>query len=385
MTCVEDCRPVAASCRWRCTASFTVCCNARVPLAISAIVACITGCNAPLAAWAPSATLSCKDCCTEAASATWMASVRAWNAAWLAAWRSWAALPSRSMLVANACRRSAPASPWRSSVAASACMRSPCAAPFCSSVAASSCKRSTSVGISAACCCIRSKASSRRCAGVKVRSGPAMAASSARPAAPRSRRQSAASRPSAAAVAMPAIEVPKAKPRPLTGAASESRMACRSLAVSSAMPVPRNVAIMPSKVPSMPSSTSRPARKPDSAGAGKAARSPSMRRRTAPRRAGSMVDSQPPRSAGGSVETTGGGIQRRGGPAVAIQFQRTGHVSGTDQQGDQQHPRVGRRMHDRDPRDHGQAQQEQEEMQGVSFHGVQVNVRGAPPAGLRSA
>ena len=76
----------------------------------------------------------------------------------------------------------------------------------------------------------------------------------------RSRRQSADSRPSMAEVATPAIEVPKAKPRPLTGAASEARMACRSVALSSARPVPRSVTTIPRKVPSMPSKTSRPTR-----------------------------------------------------------------------------------------------------------------------------
>jgi hypothetical protein len=63
-----------------------------------------------------------------------------------------------------------------------------------------------------------------------------------------------------AEVATPAIEVPKAKPSPLIGAPSEPRIDCRSVALSSAMPVPRRVTIMPSKVPSMPSSTSKPTR-----------------------------------------------------------------------------------------------------------------------------
>ncbi|MNT70587.1 hypothetical protein D3C72_2089920 [compost metagenome] len=76
----------------------------------------------------------------------------------------------------------------------------------------------------------------------------------------RSRRHNADNSPSIADVATPATEVPNAKPRPLTGAASEARMACRSVAVSSAMPVPRRVATMPRNVPSMPSSTSRPTR-----------------------------------------------------------------------------------------------------------------------------
>jgi hypothetical protein len=46
----------------------------------------------------------------------------------------------------------------------------------------------------------------------------------------------------------------------LTGAASDARIACKSVALSNAMPVPRSVATMPSSVPSMPSNTSRPTR-----------------------------------------------------------------------------------------------------------------------------
>ncbi|MOA44583.1 hypothetical protein D3C78_1668850 [compost metagenome] len=61
-------------------------------------------------------------------------------------------------------------------------------------------------------------------------------------------------------VATPAIDVPNAKPRPLTGAASDARMAPRSVALSSAMPVPRSVTTMPRNVPSMPNNTSRPTR-----------------------------------------------------------------------------------------------------------------------------
>jgi hypothetical protein len=97
----------------------------------------------------------------------------------------------------------------------------------------------------------------------------------------RSRRYNAESSPSMAEVATPAIEVPNANPSPLTGAASESRIACRSVALSSAVPVPFSVATMPSSVPSMPSNTSRPTRYGVSAGPGKATRSPSTRRRTA--------------------------------------------------------------------------------------------------------
>ena len=67
-------------------------------------------------------------------------------------------------------------------------------------------------------------------------------------------------RPSMAEVATPATEVPKAKPRPLMGAASAARMACRSAEPSSANTAPLNVTTMPRNVPSMPSITSSPIR-----------------------------------------------------------------------------------------------------------------------------
>ncbi len=60
--------------------------------------------------------------------------------------------------------------------------------------------------------------------------------------------------------ATPATEVPKATPRPFTGAASEARMVCRSVVFSSAITAPLSVTTMPRKVPSMPSSTSSPTR-----------------------------------------------------------------------------------------------------------------------------
>jgi len=63
-----------------------------------------------------------------------------------------------------------------------------------------------------------------------------------------------------AELATPAMDVPKATARPCTGEASEPRMAAMSVALCSARPVPRRVSIMPSSVPSMPSSTSRPTR-----------------------------------------------------------------------------------------------------------------------------
>jgi len=106
-----------------------------------------------------------------------------------------------------------------------------------------------------------------------------------------SRRHSAETSPSIAEAATPASEVPNASPRPLTGAASEARMADTSDALSSAMPVPLSVTTMPTKVPSMPSSTSNPARYGVRAGPGSPVRSPSMRRRTAFRREGCRAPS----------------------------------------------------------------------------------------------
>ncbi len=97
----------------------------------------------------------------------------------------------------------------------------------------------------------------------------------------RSRRHNAESNPSIADVATPAIEVPNANPSPLTGEASEARIAGKSVALSSANPVPLRVATMPRSVPNIPSNTSRPTRYGASDGPAKATRSPSMRRRAA--------------------------------------------------------------------------------------------------------
>ncbi len=58
-------------------------------------------------------------------------------------------------------------------------------------------------------------------------------------------------------------------------------MACRSVALCNATPVPLSVAIMPSSVPSMPSNTSKPTKYGVNTGAGNATRSPLIRRRTA--------------------------------------------------------------------------------------------------------
>ena len=60
--------------------------------------------------------------------------------------------------------------------------------------------------------------------------------------------------------ATPATEVPKARPKPLTGAASAARMVGRSVVLSSANTAPLRVTTMPRKVPSMPSNTSKPTR-----------------------------------------------------------------------------------------------------------------------------
>jgi len=67
-------------------------------------------------------------------------------------------------------------------------------------------------------------------------------------------------RPSMAEVATPTTEVPKARPRPLMGAAKAVRMACRSAEPSSVKTTPLKVSTMPRKVPSMPSITSKPMR-----------------------------------------------------------------------------------------------------------------------------
>jgi hypothetical protein len=80
-------------------------------------------------------------------------------------------------------------------------------------------------------------------------------------------------------------------------------MDCRSVELSSAMPVPFSVTTMPRKVPSMPSSTRKPARYGVSAGPGRPTRSPSMRRRTAFCSEGCNCVSQAPRLAGGAVSS----------------------------------------------------------------------------------
>ena len=134
--------------------------------------------------------------------------------------------------------------------------------------------------------CISLKRSSRRHAKEYVRNDVAMHSSSRRAASSRSCRHNADSSPSIAEVATPAIDVPNAKLKPLIGAASEARIAARSVALSSAAPVPRSVVTMPSSVPSIPSSTSRPTRYGVNEGPGNAARSPSTRSRTVPRSAG---------------------------------------------------------------------------------------------------
>ena len=183
-----------------------------------------SGCSTPATAWALSATPALSDCSSASASCACAALLCWWNSCWR--WASWAWL----------------------------------AAACCSTAATMACMRSTSSGISAAWPCSSSKACSRRCACEYGRRVVAICASRRALACSRSRRHSADSRPSMAEAATPAIEVPKAKPRPFTGAASEARMASRSVALSSARPVPRRVAIMPSRVPSMPSNTSRPTR-----------------------------------------------------------------------------------------------------------------------------
>ena len=79
-----------------------------------------------------------------------------------------------------------------------------------------------------ACRCSSLKDSSRWWACEKARKVVAIRVSSICAACSRSRRHRADIRPSIADAATPATEVPKARPRPLTGAASEARMACRS-------------------------------------------------------------------------------------------------------------------------------------------------------------
>ena len=208
----------------RSTACVTVSRSTVISRVSPAIVAAITGCSAAPATRALSAALSCSDCPTDDASRPYACSVRSKKACWLAACCS-----------------------------CSATLR-------CSSVVIIVCSRSTSAGITSACRCSSRNDSSRRCACECTRSVVAIFASSCCAASMRSRRSSADSSPSIADVATPAIDVPNAKPRPLTGAISDARIASRSVALSSAAPVPLSVTTIPSSVPSIPSSTSRPTR-----------------------------------------------------------------------------------------------------------------------------
>ena len=249
-------KPSVKPASWRCTASVTVSCMVALARAMPASVVSITGCKAVPTARALSATLSLSDCSMAAVRRAYSSSALAWKLCWLAS------------------------------------NRSPETLLCCSIALVMACSRSTSAGITSACCCSNRKAS-LRCQDCEcVCRVVAISTSSRCTASSRSRRHRAESRPSIAEVATPAIEVPKATARPSTGAPSEPRMACRSVALSSASPVPRRVAIMPSKVPSMPSSTSSPTRYGVRTGPGRAMRSPSTRRRTALRRLGCSWPSQ---------------------------------------------------------------------------------------------
>lgn len=248
-------KPALRPSSWRCTAPVTVACIAALSRASPARVASVDGCRAATTARALASTPVFSTFSSTPANCACAASLRSWKALWLAT------------------------------------SRSPAAA-FCVSIDATiACRRSTRSGINAACCCSRRKDSSRWNACECMCSELPISASSACTTSARSRRHSAASRPSTADVATPAIEVPKAKPRPFTGAASEPRIASMSVALSSARPVPRSVTIMPSRVPSMPSSTSRPTTYGVSAGAGRATRPPSIRWRTDGRRLACNDDS----------------------------------------------------------------------------------------------
>ena len=96
----------------------------------------------------------------------------------------------------------------------------------------------------------------------------------------RSRRLKVELNPNMAEAATPATDVPKARLKPLIGAAKPSRMACSSVLPSRANTAPCKVSTMPTKVPSKPSITSRPTKYGVSTGAGRATRSLSIRRRT---------------------------------------------------------------------------------------------------------
>ncbi len=216
----------------RCVSASSCCCTRWVSASFSAadsrampaIAPSTTGCRPALAMRALSARLARSDSSTETASCRYDDSAWPWKASWLASRRSCSDWFCRSMLLTSDCSDSAStgsASAWRR---------------------------------------INSKAASRWWVREKGRRCVAMRASSRWPTRRRSRRSSAVSRPSMAEAATPATDVPKASPSPLTGAERELRMADSSVALSSATPVPRSVSTMPMKVPSMPSSTSRPAR-----------------------------------------------------------------------------------------------------------------------------
>ncbi|VWB98604.1 hypothetical protein BPA30113_04611 [Burkholderia paludis] len=217
-------KPSVSPSSWRCTAPVTVSRSAAISCASPVIVAATTGCSAAPATRALSAALSFSASPTFDARPAYARSVRSKNACWLSSWRS-----------------------------CSATLRA-------SSVVIIVCSRSTSAGITSAWRCSSRNDSSRRCADECTRNVVAIFASSCWPASIRSRRASADSSPSIADVATPAIDVPNAKPSPFTGAISDARIASRSVALSSAAPVPFSVTTIPSSVPSMPSSTSRPTR-----------------------------------------------------------------------------------------------------------------------------
>ena len=253
----------ASSCP--CTLPARCCWNCAVSCAMPAIAACTAGCSAAPAARALSLRLRCSVWSTEAASASKAVCALWWK-------RSW---------------------PASSCVCSAWLWRSICAATACSVWA--------TAGSACACCCRVCSVCSRWCASVKPRRWVAMQPSSSCPACRRSRRHSADTRPSMADAATPATEVPNARPRPFTGAASAARMVARSAVLSSACTAPCSVTTMPMKVPSMPSSTSRPTRYGVIVGPGRPWRSPSTRRRTALRSGAGTCASQADRSGGGAV------------------------------------------------------------------------------------
>ena len=97
---------------------------------------------------------------------------------------------------------------------------------------------------------------------------------------------------------------------------------------------------MPMKVPSMPSSTSSPARSGAIAGPGRATRSPSMRERTTLRSAAGSV-LQPAGQVGRRLaQGRQRALQCRAVAVEALQFQRAHQVERADQQRDAQGQRV---------------------------------------------